>query len=95
MARVEVTEPTYTMGALGRRVYDRVNDVVTLAIQMQSPAACAVQHYIDERPHPPEWRSGADDCWQQVENHLRATIIAAAKALLEVESARGQVRYAP
>jgi hypothetical protein len=90
-----MAEPTYTMGALGRRVYDRVNDVTNRAIGLQSPAMCAVEAYIDKRPHPPEWRSAADDCWKMVEDGLRAIIVDAARALAEVEMARRQVPIAP
>lgn len=95
MVRVDVPEPEYTMGALGRRVYDVVNAVCSEAIGLQSPAAAAVQHYIDARPHPPEWRSGADDAWKMVEDGLKTMIVDAARALAEVEMARRQIRYAP
>lgn len=88
-------DETYTMGALGRRVYDRANMVTNQAIQMLNPAAAAVEHYIDSQPHPPDWRGAVDDCWVQVEVHLKGIIINAARALAEVESARRQVGYAP
>jgi hypothetical protein len=89
-----VVPENWAAGALGRRVYDRTNDVVSRAIGLQSPAMCAVEHYTDGKPRPPEWRSGCDDCWKQVEDGLRAIIVDAAKALLEVEHARQQIRWA-
>jgi hypothetical protein len=88
-------ETTYTMGALGRRVYDRVNVVAARAVAAQSPAMCAVEAYIDPRPHPDQWRSAVDDCWKNAEEQLKRMLVDIARALDEIDMARGEIRHAP